>query len=228
MGAAPTSEVPELDNGQWQEHCRELEERIHQLEQDKGQVCQDYDVYKQQNEQGHRTVEIKPVSLSQSPDDVRDLLHQLATTKERNQELQGQVTKLRDIILERAGHGSQDPPEFTISTTFCGLIARMQGLVHKFCRCDQAPRHTESSLSVNQREFFDNWDAGRNLTTPQRQKRTRAKIFELMCDDILCAPLFGLDAMEKHGELEASLARFEISLNSINLGMGACPVSSNC
>lgn len=187
---------------QWSKRCNSLEGRIHQLEQEKEQLRQVHEE--------HMAMEINIAN------DTRGLQQQLATANERNQELQDQVTKFRDIILKKVSDQPQATPDSTIIGTFVDLRVKIQHIVLKFCQCNLQPRHIKSSSLPEQREFFAIWNTG--LSIHQLQNRARGKIFELLGQNILCAAIFGLDDVDKSGRLEAELAQFEVYLNSIRRG----------
>lgn len=70
-----------------------------------------------------------------------------------------------------------------------------------------------ASATRKQREFFGFW--GQDLSQIQLKNRTRAMVFELLAEEILCRPCFGLDGTESAGELEQGLINFETNLSSI-------------
>lgn len=48
--------------------------------------------------------------------------------------------------------------------------------------------------------------------------RSRAKIFEILCDEVLCKPVFGVDDSKLGHGLEENLTAFEIALKSVSKG----------
>jgi hypothetical protein len=152
--------------------------------------------------------------MDQSSQNTQELQQRLATLNQQNAELREQVSKFREIILKRTNNQVQTIPDSTLIDSFVDLRVRIQHIVFKFYRFDRT-LHLKAK-GTKQYEFFSLFS--RDYSGSQLQRRVRAKIFEFLCEETLCRPIFGLDDFDKVGELESSLSIFESTLNSTSRG----------
>ncbi|MCJ1431996.1 hypothetical protein MMC27_001352 [Xylographa pallens] len=132
--------------------------------------------------------------------------------------LQEQTTKLREIII-KGGSNDNEPLDTVIINTFFGMRGLIQKIVHKFYPRAYLmdPMKIEkggNKLFEKQKAFFRGEFC--HMSEDIRRFRVRAKMFQLLQDEIFDEPCFGLSS-----EIEDGLAEFEAGLKSCNRGSPA-------
>ncbi|RDL33957.1 uncharacterized protein BP5553_08325 [Venustampulla echinocandica] len=139
-----------------------------------------------------------------------------AHLEQQNKKLAEQAAKFRSIILNQTSSSGEAIDDSRITTPFIDIRGQIQRIVFKHYSPVQKPRPLSASATQKQREFFDFWEQG--LSQAQLKNRTRAVIFELLNENLLSHPCFGLDDFEPAGQLESALAGFEVALGSVSQG----------
>jgi DNA repair exonuclease SbcCD ATPase subunit len=134
--------------------------------------------------------------------------------EQANKVLKEQNSKLRDVIT-KSSNESEPIDDSTIVASFVDLRQQIQRIASKFYAVQQSP-HLDHDATHTQKSFFGLWHSG--LAGPPMRNRTRAQMFRLLSDSVLCRPCFGVDGFEPLGELEAGLANFEMLLNTLQPG----------
>ena len=140
----------------------------------------------------------------------------------KNIQLETTTAKFREMIVK---HGSNTDviDDSRIVSKFNSLGDQIQHIVLKktFYSFDKWPGMSVYS-SKRQEEFFKQWDHG-PLSKAQLRQRTKAMIFELLYEEILGNRCFGLDDIEKKGDVgvtvEHALGVFELALSSLGTGL---------
>jgi hypothetical protein len=207
-----TGHVPEVLNGD-PAHWKAQYERV---EQEKEQLKVEFEKLRRDKEQEYRALEVRIGNIDQSSKNTQELQQRLATINQQNIELREQVSKFREIILKRTNNQVQAIPDSTLINSFVDLRVQIQHIVFKFYRFDRAHHLKLKGASSTQQDFFGLF--ARDFSEAQLKRRARARIFEILSQEILCRPIFGLDDFDKKGDLESSLCTFESTLNSITRG----------
>ena len=127
--------------------------------------------------------------------------------KRKQQELNVQ---LKNIII-RSGNSDSEPLDSVVIEAFCDIRALIQKIVHKHYKFPPARLDkTRNSLFERQKVFFRPFP---ELPESIQQFRARAKIFELLDDEIFDRPCF-----ELNGEMEESFQDFEAALRTCHNG----------
>ncbi|CZT10545.1 uncharacterized protein RCO7_07518 [Rhynchosporium graminicola] len=147
-----------------------------------------------------------------------------AAMKDEMTTLQEQTIALRGMLTKNGGHEGNQMDDNTIVRSFASIREQVQRIAHKFCPTKPFELTFSRSPTGQRLEFFKFWAAG-NL--PKRRNLMRAKIFEIIQDEILQRKNFGMDDFfEGSGgneklDLERSLHRFETALMGLNPGSEA-------
>ncbi|CZT11381.1 uncharacterized protein RAG0_15554 [Rhynchosporium agropyri] len=147
-----------------------------------------------------------------------------AAMKDEMTRLQEQTIALREMLTRNGGHEGNQMDDNTIVRSFASIREHVQRIAHKFCPTKPFELTFSRSPTGQRLEFFKFWAAG-NLS--KRRNLMRAKIFEIIQDEILQRNNFGMDDFfEGSGgneklDLERSLHRFETALMGLNPGSEA-------
>lgn len=181
---------------------------------------------------GYQTLETERDQLKQSQvhqsNKIRELHLKLSTTEQetraqlgsmelKNRQLQEQTQAFRDIIINKGSSDHDAVDDSTIINEFVSLREQIQRIVLKYYKRAE-PHHLEplssKILEKKQKRFLSMWK--KDYTGPQLRSRTRAMIFELLADEILQTPMFGLDDFgeDRKGVLEQELVDLEMALMS--------------
>ncbi|KAM3077373.1 hypothetical protein ACMFMG_006723 [Clarireedia jacksonii] len=155
---------------------------------------------------------------------------QLGSMELKNRQLQEQTQAFRDIIINRGSSDHDAVDDSTIINDYVFLREQIQRIALKYYKQADPykPEPLKSKiLEKKQKRFLSMWD--KKYTAPQLRSRTRAMIFELLADDILQPPIFGLDDIGGSGKgvLEQELVDLEMALAStLDKGGQASDLSS--
>ncbi|TAQ84016.1 hypothetical protein B7494_g7668 [Chlorociboria aeruginascens] len=158
-----------------------------------------------QNIRTIRGMELQIQSTESISRDVQECHERLEMMERENRQLQEQVAKFRNIIINSGE--SEAVNDSTIVAQFVLLRVMIQKIVLKFYEVNQDITRFKFQTR-KESDFFDLW-FNKEMSITRLNNRTRGMIFELLGEEILCTPCFGLD-----GELETGLVKFEALLST--------------
>jgi hypothetical protein len=150
---------------------------------------------------------------------------QLTQEQQENRRLKDQVSKFRDIIVNKGSNADDVVSDAVIIQRFCELRQNIQKIVLKWYDVDMKPvvsYKIEKDYRRRQQQFFELWN--KRLSSANLQNRSRGMIFELLNEEILGRPCFGLDRVKNEGagtegDYEQWLAGFEDLMTKALRGM---------
>lgn len=175
----------------------QLDMKVQELQSENNRLKSDRDAIHKENERQRELVESLRRNFGQ------------AETQRRN--LVEQNTKLRNIII-KSGNSDSEPLDQVVIKLFCELRDQIVKIVHK----QYGKLFADKLVKMNnplwdgQKVFYSQL---KELPESARRYRARAKIFELLFEDILNVPCFGLDET-----MEDCLGNFEAALISSDQG----------
>ena len=118
--------------------------------------------------------------------------------------------QLKNIII-RSGNSDSEPLDSVVIDAFCDIRALIQKIVHKHYQYPPARLDkTRNPFFERQKVFFKSFP---ELPEPIQRFRARAKIFELLDEEIFSRPCFELG-----GEMERNFQDFEAALSTSHKG----------
>lgn len=178
----------------------------------------DYKGGYQEKEKQCRELESRIRTLeAQNSKSAQELETRLNTTVQQNKALQENVDRFRGMIFKNAS-SVQDVPDSKIIDDYNGLIHSIHQIAFRYYSKNVPSKLNHREVSRNQYDFFNSFG---KPGLADFELRIRAKIFELLCEGILCRPLFGLDDdHDPHSKssMEDGLSTFEVALNSFGKG----------
>jgi hypothetical protein len=140
----------------------------------------------------------------------------LTEARHQKQSLAEQNAKYRNIILDRSAASGEAIDDSQVTAPFRDIRGQIQRIVRRHYPAERTPQPLPHSATPDQREFFGFWKGG--LSQPQLNNRSRAMIFKLLNEHMLCCPCFGLDNVKPTGQLESALIDFELALCKVGKG----------
>ncbi|KAA6410273.1 MAG: hypothetical protein FRX48_05694 [Lasallia pustulata] len=184
---------------------KEVESRIIQLQRERDQARANVQSLQREKEQECQTVDRFRV---QQQEQIDALQKRYMASELQKQKYQESSSKLRDIIVKNSSDDSE-PVDSAVTLSFGELRDLIQRIVHKHYTNMPRFRKAGNSMYDKQRKKFDGWYE-RDVPDSMKKYRSRAILFELLNEEILCKNWFGLD-----GTVEHNLARFEEDIAAI-------------
>jgi hypothetical protein len=140
------------------------------------------------------------------------LEEQLSQERQENRRLKDQVSKFRDIIINKGSGAGDVVSDAVVIQRFSELRQTIQKVVLKWYDVDINPILSRKDNKVQHR-FFEQWN-NKRLSSANLQNRSRGMIFDLLYEEILGRPFFCLEGVKYEDQgnkinLETPLARFE-------------------
>jgi hypothetical protein len=152
---------------------------------------------------------------------IGKLESELDSMRLQNKQLSENCSRFRNMIIGKGADDTESITDPSIKASFIDLRAQIQRIVFKYFKVDKKDSSIKLLVDATkkQREFFMAFNDC--STGTQMMNRVRSKIFELVADEFLCTPCFGLDGVRPFGEVETGLKMFETELGKSKKGTWA-------
>jgi hypothetical protein len=217
LGGGTTPEEQEQEVDRLKKEIETLHETHKRLGEDKDRSKRDKERYLRDIQE----LQIQLYNANLTSGRIGELESELDSMRLQNKQLSENCSRFRNMIIGKGADDTESITDSSITTSFIDLRAQIQRIVFKYYKVDKKDSSIKLLVDATkkQREFFMAFNDC--STGTQMMNWVRSKIFELVADEFLCAPCFGLDGVRPFGEVENGLKMFETELGKNKKGTWA-------